>query len=387
MIRYGEGVFEIGGGNMIKFRKLCLHVVFSMITAFTIIAIFPNQIFGQVSAITEIQEKLEGITEEEKKTLAHLFILLQEIEEMDRQVAGITEEIETLQTEIGDLETAIENKQKDYDNQLKVLEKVLVSYQRRGPASYLQTILSAKDLTIFVRSFNTVRDLSRNVGELLDTIEVSKKELTAQKEVLAENVALLEKRKGELKEALAKKQQIKEEQEAYLASLREGREYFEQQLAIIEQMWNDSKVMFSQIIDEFTRIMNEEDIPLDAFNIRIAFPSVKGTIYEETINDIVEEHSRLPKMVFHFVPGKVEEEVPEKHLKLSGTFSIEGKSVIKFIVEEGSFYELPLEKVSIEELFKNGYMSIDFSNYVDNITLESIEINEGYMEFKIRPFF
>jgi len=83
----------------------------------------------------------------------------------------------------------------------------------------------------------------------------------------------------------------------------------------------------------------------------------------------------------------VEVEVPEKHLKLTGTFSIEGKSALKFIVEEGSFYEMPLESVSIEELFKNGYLSIDFSNYVDNITLESIEISEGYMEFKIRPFF
>ncbi|HHW00451.1 MAG TPA: hypothetical protein GXX36_12960 [Clostridiaceae bacterium] len=372
---------------MIKFRRLCLSVVFSMIVAFSLIAVFPNRIFGQVQPIIEIQEKLEEISDEEKKVLAHLFILLQEIEEMDRQVAGITQEIEILQTEIENLETAIENKQKDYDNQLKVLEQVLVSYQRRGPASYLQTILSAKDLTAFVRSFNTVRDLSRNVGELLDAIEEGKKELTAQKEVLAENVALLEKRKGELKEALARKQQIKDEQEVYLASLREGREYYEQQLAIIEQMWNDSKAMFSQIIDEFTRIMNEGNIPLEAFNIRIAFPSVKGTIYEETINDIVEEHSRLPKMVFHFRPGKVEVEVPEKHLKLTGTFSIEGKSVIKFIVEEGSFYEMPLEPVSIEELFKNGYLSIDFSNYVDNITLESIEISEGYMEFKIRPFF
>jgi len=358
-----------------------------MIIAFTLIAVFPNRIFGQVEPIAQIQEKLEGISEEEKKILAHLFILLQEIEEMDRQEAEITREIKTLQAEIDNLESAIEKQQKDYDNQLEILKQVLVSYQRRGPASYLETLLSAEDLTTFIRSFNIIKDLTRNVGDLLDAIENSKKELTEKKESLDEKTELLEKQKEELHAALEKKRQIKEEQEAYLASLREGRKYYEEQLGNLQKMWDEIKVMFSQIIDEFTRIMNEEDIPFDALNIRISFPTIKGTLYEETLNEIVEEHSKLPKMIFHFHPEKVEVEVPEKHLKLSGTFSVEGKTVIKFIVEEGSFYEMPLEAASIEELFRNGYLLIDFSDFVDNISLESIEIKEGCMELKIRPFF
>ncbi len=372
---------------MVKFRKLYPHIIISMVIAFSLITVFPNRIFGQVSPITEIQEKLEGISEEERKILSHLFILLQEIEEMDRQRAEIAREIETLQKEIDNLEMAIEKQENDYNNQLKILELVLVSYQKRGPASYLETLLRAKDLTTFIRSFNTVRDLTRNVGELLDDIEESKKELTAQKEVLEDKAALLEKRNADLQAALERKQQIRQEQEAYLASLREGREYYEEQLSNLQKMWDDIKVMFSQIMDEFNRIMNEVGIPLEALNIKIAFPAVKGTIYEETINDLIKEHSRLPEMTFRFRTGKVELEVPEKHLKLSGTFSIEGKAAIKFVVEEGSFYDMPLESTSIEELFRNGYLLIDFSGYVDNVTLESIEIKEGCMEFKINPFF
>lgn len=372
---------------MVKFRKLHLHIIFSMVIAFSLIAAFPNRIFGQVSPITEIQEKLEGISEEERKILAYLFTLLQEIEEMDRQRAEIAREIDTLQREIDDLEKAIENKEKDYNNRLNILKQVLVSYQRKGPASYLETFLRAKDLTAFVRSFNTVRDLTRNVGELLDAIEESRKELVAQKEILSDKAAELEKREQELQAALEKKQKIREEQEAYLASLREGREYYEEQLSNLQKMWDEIKVMFSQIMDEFNRIMDEVGIPLEALNIKFVFPSVKGTIYEETINDLIKEYSKLPGMIFRFQSGKVELEVPEKHLKLSGTFSIEGKTAIKFIVEEGSFYEMPLEPASIEELFKNGYLMIDFSNYADNISLKSLEVMEGRIEFEINPFF
>lgn len=371
---------------MVKHQKSILHFILIIVITFTPTIVFSNQIFGQVKPITQIQEKLKGISDEEKDILAHLFILLQEIEEMDRNEKVITRRIEALQEKTEDLESVIQKHQKDYDNQLEILKQVLVSYQRSGPASYLEVLLSAEDLNTFLRSINTIRDVTRNTGELLDSLEKGKNELTVKKEYLAGNMVLLENQKEELKEALTKKLKLKKEQEAYLDSLKEGREYYQEQLDNLQQMWDEVKVVFSKITEEFTRITKEGKVPLEALNLKLGFPAIKGTIYEETLSDILKEHSSLPNMVFHFYPEKIHIEIPEKNLSLIGTFSIDGKSTLKFMVEEGSFYGMPLEAASIEELFRDGYLMIDFKEFMDNITLNSIEIMEGYMEFKIKPF-
>jgi peptidoglycan hydrolase CwlO-like protein len=348
-------------------------------------------VYGEVKPITEVQELLEGISEEEKEVLQKLFTLTQEIEEMEREELRISGDIKMLLTEIAEKEQLIKKQQERYDSQLEVLKKVLIGYQRSGPASYLDTLLSAGDLRTFVRSINIIRDLTSNVGELLASLEEGKETLKKENEKLKESVIILEAKKEELKEPIRKKQQLLKEQNTYLDSLKGQRALYEEHLANLEVMWDDSKTMFSQLVSEFTRIIGEGNITAEDLNLSFGFTGMKGAIYEETFNEILKEHSTLPELLFHFQSDRIEIEVPDKKITLSGTFVIEDETALRLNVEEGSFYEMPLEQESIEELFKEGYLLLDFKEMTQGISIDfiinTVTSKDGVLEFTIKPEF
>jgi len=372
---------------MVKLRKPGILIIFVLAAVMIFTEALPIRTYGQVQPVADIEGKLEEISDEEKAVLKNLFTLLQDIEEMERQEAEITGEIERLQSEIGQLSKMIKDRQKDYDSQLNILEQVFVSYQRNGPASFLEIILSSDNLTSFLRNINIIRNLSRNMSELLKYLEEEKVKLSEQKDALEKNAALLEVKKEELKEPLARKLQLKAEQEAYLGSLVGEREYYQKQLDNLKQKWDEIKSIFPDILKEFKKIAEEDGIPLEDMNISLEFPAVKGTIYEKTFNNILSERTGLPDMIFHFKPGKIEMSIPDKYLILTGTFSIEQKNILKFVMREGSFYNMPLEAASIKELFRDGDLSIDFSKLAGDITLNSVKAMDGYIEFLFIPDF
>lgn len=370
---------------MAKLLKKSLFLIFTMSIAFVFMIISSNQMTGQAQPMGDVQNKLEGISDEKKAVLKDLFTISQEIDEADRQQEEITGEIDTMQREMDGLKNEIEDKQEAYDKRLGILKQVLVGYERGGPASYLKAIFSAKDLASFIRSISIIRDLTRDTGKLLDSIEEGKSEIKAEREKLSEDIALLDGKRTELKKSLDKKRQLKEGLESQLDSLEGESEYYREQLVNLQQMWDDIKVLFSESAGEFTRIAGEGKIPLEDLNLSLDLPDVGGTIYENTFNDIIKDNFRLSKMVFHFHKEKTEIEVPDKNLSLTGTFSIEGKNALKFQVKEGSFYGMPLTDSSIEELFRDGNFTMDFGSLLGNMSLESIDVQEGYMKFKIRP--
>lgn len=374
-----------------KRKLLQIGKHFAIIMMITLMVI-PYHASGEVKPISQLQEKLDGISAEEKAVLERLFTINQKMEELEGEIQQITGEIDAIQVHIKDLENKIEETKKDYDKQLGTLEKVLISYQRGGPASYLEILLGADNLTEFLESINLVKDITHNVDELLASLEEGKKILQEEKDNLSENVTLLEQKKAELKEPLQKQQQLKDEQEEYLVSLKEESAKYQGQLEDLVKVWEDCKLLFPDIMGEITRIVGEGYFTTEDLNLSFGFFTMNGTIYEDTFNNILKEHSKLTETIFHFYTDQVVIEVPEKHLILSGKFSLEGETSILFEVEEGSFYEMPLEAASIQEMFKDGPLIIDFKKLAGDMvsidfTLNKLQTMEGSLVFEIKPIF
>ena len=374
---------------MKKRIKSCLVIVLSLLLVPALI-IVPIRVSGEVQPITEMEDKLAGISEEEKAVLEKLFAISQEIEVMEREEVEINGDIDTLQVQITDIETGIEEKKEDYDLQLNILEKVLVNYQRGGPASYLEILLSADNLTEFLKSINIIKDISRNVGELLVTLEDGKKVLQEEKSRLDEKALLLEDKKVELQENLHRNLLLKQEQEEYLASLQEEQAFYQEQLVNLETMWGDSQKLFTNIVEEITRIAGAGYFTMDDLNLSFGITKMRGAILEDTFNKILKENSDIPSTTFGFHLNQVVIEVPEKHLVLTGDFIIAGESAIQLEVQEGYFYDIPLETASIEELFQNGPLLIDFKKIAGDMvtidfTLNQVESQEGKLTFEIKP--
>jgi peptidoglycan hydrolase CwlO-like protein len=222
-----------------------------------VIAKTQSIISHEVKPITEAKDKLEGLTEEEKYVLEKLFTLTQEIEEMEKEEERINKEIESLQLDVKKMELGIVEQEKEYEDKLYILEKILVGYQRRGPASYIDTLLGAGDIKTLVRSINIIREFAQNTNKLLEEVEVKKKQLVNDKEQLEKSLVAFEEKKEELKKPLKKKLELKKEQENYLETLEEQQTYYSNQLQELEQTWGDIKVLFAELISEFTRIIGE----------------------------------------------------------------------------------------------------------------------------------
>jgi peptidoglycan hydrolase CwlO-like protein len=369
-----------------KRRNLTRIISIILVISFLIL---PIQASGKVQPITDVEEKLRGITEEEKVVLEELFAISQEIDEMEREEKILSTEIASMQLQINGLEEKIELKQRDYNFQLDILKKVLVNYQRGGPASYLEILLSADNLTMFLKSINIIKDISRNVSGLLTSLENSKKELESEKDKLVEAKGDLDQKRQEQQESIRKKLKLKQKQEDYLATLQEQQIFYKEQLSNLENLWKDSKSLFSDVVNEISQIVGEGYFTMEDLNLSFGFTSMKGAIFEDVFNAILEEHSELTETHFLFEANQVVIEVPDKHLSLTGNFVIEGDSAIRFDVTKGSFYNMSLEAASIDELFLKGPLLIDFKkmsgDLILNFTLQQVVSEEGQLTFVIKP--
>lgn len=369
-----------------RLKKHCLLITITIII--TLFAnLFPCHASGQVEPIAEVEEKLQGISDIEDAIMADLFTHSQEIEEMERQQEIVLAEIVQLQTDTEEIANEIKLKQDNYNSQLNVLEKVLVSYQRKGPVSFIETVLKSESLSEFIQGLNIIREISKNTGQLLSEIENTKQKLTLEKEFLLNKEQELDEYVNQLQTTIDDMYALKQDQEAMLDSLGEAKEIYEGELQLLQKLWDEIKVMFSDVIVNFTNIVLSGEFPIEALNLSISFPRLSGAIYHETINDIIKVQPELPDMVFTFTPEGILLDVPQKQLSLRGVFSIIDKSILKLEVKEGTFFNMPLTESSIDELFRNGAIVINFNELLGDVILESVEVFDGYLEFVIAPNF
>lgn len=352
-----------------------------------IVSIIPAQVFGDVKPIEDMEETLSGITEEQKTVLEDLFRLSQEIDMIEREKKKINKDIADLQHQIDTLEEEINEKQRAYDLELDTLKKVLVYYQRGGPATYLEILLSADSLTEFLKSINVIKDISKNVNELLNSLEESKRILLEEKKSLDDKVLELEAKNDELKENLKSHQLVLQKQEKYLQSLNEQREYYEEQLGNLEEMWDNSKKLFADIVDEITRIISEGYFTMEDLNISLGFQEMTGSIKEDRFNELLQKEALLSHTKVRFEENQVIIEVPENHLVLVGDFILEGESSVRYEVEEALFYDFPLEESSIQELFQKGPLILDFHEIAEDMnfdfTVTDVESTMGQLNFSL----
>ncbi len=366
----------------LKTKKNIL-VLMSLFIVIVLIFTSSTMLADNENNVSEIQEKLANISEEEKEILEYLFIQVQEIEEMERENKRISEEIALMKVDIEGLEEKIKKEEDKYQGNLGGLESILKSYQRMGPGSFLDIILDSDNLTDLIRRINVIRDLTKNTGELLDKIEKSKENLIVEKNNLDEKLKHLEDKQQVLKETVAKKQELVREKEEYLDSLAEDKELYIERLEYISMIMSELKVIFADFTKEFGRIIEEGNFPQNAVKETITLGGIKGVIEEKTFNDIIKSQKGLPQMEFDFSPGKIEMKAPEKNLTLEGEFVIIDDQILKFEAENGSFYGMPLEKGTIDELFEEGYFILNLEPLIGKNVLKSVEIIDGYIELLV----
>lgn len=358
-----------------------------LLSYFSNIGIATPDIPNEDKPLLEAQERLAGVSEEEIKVLENLFIITQEIEEMDRKKSQISEEIENLDAEVKKIENLITVETLAYEDNLNIMENVLKAYQKSGPGSFIELILSSDSLKILLQRLNALGDITRNTNSLLESLQESKSKLDAEKNNIIEKLILVEEQQKKLEETLEKNIALKEELEIYLESLEGERTKYEEYLAEVELYWSQLKPLFIETTSIFSNMLYDTTFPSDAIKIEFSLLSVKGMIEEKTFKEIIAKQSFPTKLEFEFSNNKLEVIMPDKHLYLAGNFEIVENKRLVFVVDEGSFFGMPLEKTTIEDLFSEGYMELDLGQVLGKNKLKSIKINDDNIELQITPVF
>jgi peptidoglycan hydrolase CwlO-like protein len=369
---------------MSKSIKVKFLMIFSISVLLTLVFLCTSISAGKIDQPSEIQQKLMGISDEEKKVLEDLFNLTQEIEVSEVEEKSLSKDIEVIKVEIKEFEARIKDEEASYGKNQEGLKQVLMTYQRMGPGSYLEIIMDSDSITTFLRRINILRDLTRNTGELLDKLEASRKRLTLEKTKLNEKLVLIEDKQKQVRNLLSKKLQLKKEREEYLASLKENRKFYEEQLLSIQKMIEELKPFLLNATDRFYRILEEGTIPPEAVRFTFSLAYIKEFLDDKVLNEIMAQLPDFPKMEFTFHPGRAEMNFPEKNLTIFGNFIAEDGHLLKFQVQEGTFHGMPLEARYIKELFSGDSMSLDCEPMLQGSILESVETKEGHIEMTVK---
>ncbi len=345
-------------------------------------------IMNDNETITQVKDTLDELTMEEKEVLETLFTLTQEIDVLEKEEKNLEIHINTTEIEVDQLEAFIEGKQEEYNENISVLERILIGYQRRGSMSYLDTLLGAGDLKTLIRSINIIREFTKSTDELLSEIEESKVLLEEEKVKLEESILILNLEKVKLENTINYKTELVTKQRDYLESLKEQKEFYTLQLGQIESLWEINKLLFSNLTDNFSKIINGGNLTLEDLNLTFSFQGIEGSIPQNTLNQMLKLDENLSQMEFIMEEDNVSIHATDLHIKLNGTFIIQDKTTLLYVVDEGSFYDMPLSKESIEELFGEKHFYINFSN-IDGITIsfyiDSVTIENEKLKFNIIP--
>jgi murein DD-endopeptidase MepM/ murein hydrolase activator NlpD len=199
---------------MNNFKKIiCINLI-TVIIGFTSIGIvFATTETDLQKQKNSIDEQIEETNSEIAGVKSKMTVQLNEITSLNSQISDYESEIKsleeqqsTLNSKISEKETELANKETEYEENKELLEKRLVAMYKSGKTTYLEVLLSAKDISDFLSKYYLIAKLTEYDTSLLEKISEQKDEIAAYKENLesqkAELAASLEKATAK-KEALA----------------------------------------------------------------------------------------------------------------------------------------------------------------------------------------
>lgn len=336
----------------------------------------------------EVRQQLEALTEEEKQVLEDLFALSQDIEDIQRQQVQLEIDLAAAEERVLVVEDEIETQELLFANQRDVLGEVLKSYQRRGPGSTLEIVLSAKDFSDLIQRINLVRELTSNTGNLMDELNAKLEQLEDERVVLQMLLETVEVQREALARVLAENLALRDQLENRLEALEEERMQYEGQLASLNQAWRDVNLVFSQFATEFGRLAETGGLPQNAITLSFSLTGVRGTLREEALNQAFRDAAGIEGVQLRFRPGRILVEIPDSRFELYGTFNIVEGTILQFIPEEGTFYGIQLTDASLRELFLEGVLEMDLVPVLEGYTLRTVRVIDGALELYTQsPFF
>lgn len=171
------------------------------------------------SDLNDIQDKIDATKKEIDQVedaltgaLAQVQSLNAEISEHENNIEELDTKIENINSQIKQAEDDLEQAEADYEHQQELLEKRLVAIYKSGNTTYLDVLLSSKNIVDFISKYHNVEKIAECDQNLLKQIESNKKNIEESKTLLEtskEQIEALKKSKEATIDALKASQAMK----------------------------------------------------------------------------------------------------------------------------------------------------------------------------------
>ena len=186
------------------------------------------------SQINKTKEELAGVRENLSETMSEIEELIAEISEYESEIDDLNGQIDELETDIDKAEEELKQAEADFAHQEELLVNRIVTLYELGETTFLDVLLSSKNVTDFFSKYYIMNEIATADKELLDQIEEDKNAIEKAKTDLENSktkVEALKQNKESTAKALKNSQATKEQ---YANELTEEEKELKHQLELHE---------------------------------------------------------------------------------------------------------------------------------------------------------
>ena len=207
---------------------------------------------------SSVKDKISSTKKEIDEVEANLSAALQEVEDLNSKIStyesaitDLSAKIETTTNNITKTENDIAQKEKETKEKQELLEKRLVAIYESGNTSYLDMLLTSKDLSDFLSKYYLISDIAEYDTNLITALKDAKVALENDKVQLEEDKKTLELAKQEQVEKQDALKALRAEKDAKVSALNAEDKELQNQL---QQYEAEQKA----IADEIARYVEEQ---------------------------------------------------------------------------------------------------------------------------------
>ena len=219
------------------FQKLIGMALISILLASTNVALAATQadINSNQKKIDEAEEKQKQVESDKTEAMKQVESINSKIDDYETQISDLDSKITDANTKIKEEEKKLAQAEQDYKEQEELIKKRMVAVYTSGDTSYLDVLLSSKNLTDFISSYYLVSEVTKMDAELLDKIQKQKEEIETAKKEIENNKDTLTASKTEKENVNNQLKTAKTEKDKYVAQLSDQEKELEQEIQQLKQ--------------------------------------------------------------------------------------------------------------------------------------------------------
>lgn len=219
------------------FQKLIGMALISILLASTNVAFAATQadINSNQKKIDEAEEKQKQVESDKTEAMKQVESINSKIDDYETQISDLDSKITDANTKIKEEEKKLAQAEQDYKEQEELIKKRMVAVYTSGDTSYLDVLLSSKNLTDFISSYYLVSEVTKMDAELLDKIQKQKEEIETAKKEIENSKATLTASKTEKENVNSQLKTAKTEKDKYVAQLSDQEKELEQEIQQLKQ--------------------------------------------------------------------------------------------------------------------------------------------------------